>query len=394
MSASKINIKHNRSAEIHWGVHKLTNKLVWIDDVEGNGYACNCKCACCGSDLKACTQGKIRQHHFKHRGNNGCYYSDEIAEYLKAKELLSSLATMWTPPIHVRIGSRSEIINPESLASVGDVFCTHDANHYPPLLIATINQKTTRIILSFSGYYSANDYKQFINEARERNWDCLEVFLPQSDDGIVVSKELLFEYTPGIDRNKRWIYSSNAHYHFTQLKKASITLPPNHCKYGEIIDTEYPCPLHKREYHGEFYAFKNDCQDCVFRLDFFSDHCRCMAEACITSISDFEIPEDTRRKRFLMLRQENDSKIAEKRSEAERKQQFSQQVSSIVDTNTMPDAQKVTECFMQKICPKCGKQLFKSIGKHKINWLCTTSKCSFYAIVDKYTGEVKFILNE
>ena len=140
MHTSKLNIKHNRSAEIHWGLHKTKNEFIWIDDVEGNGFACNCKCACCGSDLKAVTQGKIQQHHFKHRGNNGCYYSDEIAVYLAAQKMLSTLDSIWTPPVAIRIGRNPQILQTVREVAIENVECFYDANHYPPLLLANIFQ--------------------------------------------------------------------------------------------------------------------------------------------------------------------------------------------------------------------------------------------------------------
>ena len=101
-----------------------------------------------------------------YRGNNGCYYSDEIAVYMKANELLSSLVSMWIPPIDVRIGDRSQIIQPSAQTAVNILQCTCDANHYPLLLIANIDSTPVRIILSFNKYYTDSDYIQLIVDTK------------------------------------------------------------------------------------------------------------------------------------------------------------------------------------------------------------------------------------
>ena len=397
MYTSKINIKHRRSTEIHWGMHKQTNTMIWIDDVEANGYECNCKCAYCGSDLKACTQGKIQQHHFKHRGNNGCYYSDEIAEYLKAKEFLAAATSMWIPPVAVRIGDRPQIIQAATQSAIEKLHCSYDANHYPPLFIANIDTKPTRIILSFTGYYSQKDYKQLIEDARENNWNCLEIILPPKGDGLAVTKELLVEYIAGMNTNKRWIFNSKAHDCFVRLKHESKKLPPKYTKYGEITDIEFECPLHKREFNGKFYAFKNDCNECEFRLDFISDCCRCLAEAFIKTLSDIDIPENARKEHFLALQKANELAIRELHVQKAATESIGTPLSdNLVDNvnDSMPvEQQEVKEIFHKQICPYCGKRLYKHIGKYKVNWSCLTPKCDFYAIEDMGTAEIKIIHN-
>lgn len=371
MYVSKINIKHNRSSEIHWGVHKLTNRIVWIDDVEGNGYACNCKCACCGADLKACTQGNVQQHHFKHRGNNDCYYSNEIAEYLKAKDILSTLNSIWVPPTTVRIGNRPQIIQIAEQRSISISHCSYDANHYPPLLIADINARPTRVILSFSGYYNKKDYTELIEDARENNWDCLEVMLPRKNDGIIITEELLFKYVSETNPNKRWVFSAKSHDYFVQLKNASRRLAPRPAKYGSIDDVEYECPLHKRESKGSFYAYKKDCEECDFWLDFKSEYCRCLGPAGVKTLTDLDIPENIRKEQFLTFRQENEAKI--------------RGLSNMV-------AEK--ECDEKQLCPYCGRKLQMRTGKNVVYRSCLTLNCGFFEIEDNTTGEIKVIHND
>ena len=394
MYTSKLNIKHNRSAEIHWGLHKLTNEFIWIDDVEGNGYACNCKCACCGSDLKAVTQGKIQQHHFKHRGNNGCYYSDEIAAYLKARHLLSALDSIWIPPVAIRIGRNPQILQTAQEVSIDNVECFHDANHYPPLLLANINGKTTRIILSFGDYYSQADRVLLKSDARENNWDCLEIFLPQRDNSIIISTEQLHTYDSGMNSNKQWIFNSKAYTCFRHLKNISRILAPKYIKYGGITDTEYACPAHKREFNEKFYAFKNDCKECDFRLVFDAESCLCLAEAYIKELSDLDVPENIRRECFLKLQKENEMRIQEQnRKKIEQTSVRLPRKSNTVENNQIAslDSQLVKECFYKQLCPCCGKRLHKQPGKRKNNWLCLNLACEFCVVEDQLTGEIKII---
>ena len=393
MHTSKLNIKHHPSTEIHWGVHKLTNELIWIDDVEGNGFACNCKCACCGSDLKAITQGKIQQHHFKHRGNNGCYYSDEIAEYLKAQKILSAFDSIWTPPVPIRIGRNPQILQTAQEVSIDDVECFHDANHYPPLLLANVNQKLTRIILSFDSYYNQADHALLKNEARANNWDCLEILLPKKDNNITISGEQLYTYISGMNSNKQWIFSSTAYTCFNRLKNISRVLAPMYIKYGEITETEYACPAHKREYNGKFYASKKDCKECEFLLAFDKESCLCLAEMYIKELSDLDIPENIRREQFLKLQNDNEMRLREQNGK--KIEQLNVCLPKMSNTSKNDqiaslDVRLAKECFRKKLCPCCGKHLHKQDGKKKNNWLCLHG-CNFFVVEDIATGEIKMI---
>ena len=393
MHTSKLNIKHNRSAEIHWGLHKTKNEFIWIDDVEGNGFACNCKCACCGSDLKAVTQGKIQQHHFKHRGNNGCYYSDEIAVYLAAQKMLSTLDSIWTPPVAMRIGRNPQILQTVREVAIENVECFYDANHYPPLLLANINQKLTRIILSFDSYYSQADRALLKSEARENNWDCLEIHLSKKDNNITISREQLYIYISGMNSNKQWIFSSTAYASFIRLKNTSRILSPMYIKYGGITDTEYTCPAHKREFNGKFYAFKNDCKECDFCLAFDSESCLCLVEAYIKGLSDLDIPENVRREHFIRLQKENEIRLLEnnRKKIEETSTRLPKKSDTVEKTQIVSvDSQLAKECFCQQLCPCCGKHLRKQEGKKKNNWICLHG-CDFFVVEDIVTGEIKMI---
>jgi len=314
MYQSKINIKHNRHARIRWGVHKDTGELIWIDDVEANGLACNCKCACCESALIACTEGEKKTNHFKHKANNDCYYSDEIAEYLKAHEILRSLTSICLPPIGLRIGNRGVTIEPASEFSIRNVVCNHDANHYPPLLTAEIDGQITRIILSFDGYYQKRDYSEFVKEASLQTWNCLEIYLSQIEDGLSVTKEDLYTYVSGINRNKRWVHHVKLAEYDTKLRNAATKLSPDRIRYGDSTDIEYACPLHKREHTGKYYALQNDCKTCEFNLGFLpTSDCLCLAEAQIKSLEDFDTPIEKRKALFIELQSKNDLAIAQKK---------------------------------------------------------------------------------
>ena len=397
MYTSKINIKHNRSAEIHWGVHKETNDIIWIDDVEANGYACNCKCACCGSDLKACTEGMIRRHHFKHRGNNGCYYSDEIAEYLKAEKLLSSLSTIWIPPMAVHIGNRPQIIQPQIETSISNVFCSYDANHYPPLLIADVDGTPTRILFSFDGYYKHDDYLQFVNEAREQSWNCLEIMLSKESDSPVITQELLHKYISNVTCNKRWIFHSQLQVYTERLYRAASKLAPSCESYSRVVDNAYPCPLHKRESNGNFYAFESDCKECDFRLTLRAEHCYCLAEAYIKDVADFHTPDDLRRNQFLEQQQKNEAEIQRKREQNARLLKLTglSTAKPAVDRqrDAILDEEEVYDAFAKHLCPYCQIRLSEFPGKRKTTWMCLAHECGFHVVLDNTTGEIRFVHN-
>ena len=180
MLRSNISIKKKTADSIKWGIHKETGLPVWIDDVEANGLACNCCCPVCGVDLKACTLGKKQQHHYRHRANNDCYYSNDIAVYKWLHNQLTSAKTLCVPATFTYVGWTRQMITNRRIVEIRDIQFHADINHFPPLLIAEIDGILTRILVSTPYYFDKSDYSQFVQEAKENNWQCLEFFLPEN----------------------------------------------------------------------------------------------------------------------------------------------------------------------------------------------------------------------
>ena len=96
MYRSELNIKHRNRSHLFWGLDKDTNEVVYISQVKNRGLECNCRCAHCGEDFVA-KLGDINKHHFAHKSNYECVYSNEIAIYLLTKKLLEQIQTISVP---------------------------------------------------------------------------------------------------------------------------------------------------------------------------------------------------------------------------------------------------------------------------------------------------------
>lgn len=76
---------------------------------------------------------------------------------------------------------------------------------------------------------------------------------------------------------------------------------------------QHACPLRKREHNGKFFALQYDCQNCEFNLA-VSSVCLCLATAHIKSLTDFDIPIEKRKMRFIELQKENEAAIIAQRA--------------------------------------------------------------------------------
>ena len=149
MYRSDISIRHRNKSHLFWGLDKETNDVVYISQVKNRGLDCNCRCAHCGEDFIA-RLGEVNKHHFAHKSNYECVYSNEIAVYLLAKKYLQSMQTLTIPAVGFYFGSRRDYVETATEAAIGEVFYQCDPQQYPPLLVAEINNEPTRIILSFA----------------------------------------------------------------------------------------------------------------------------------------------------------------------------------------------------------------------------------------------------
>lgn len=94
MYHSDIIIKHRNKSHLFWGLDKDTNEVVYISQVKSRGLHCNCRCAHCGEDFVA-KLGNVNKHHFAHKSNYECVYSNEIAVYLLTKNCFRQCRPCW-----------------------------------------------------------------------------------------------------------------------------------------------------------------------------------------------------------------------------------------------------------------------------------------------------------
>ena len=162
---SSLNIKHLNRSHLYWGIDKTTGDVVDIDEVQKRGLNCNCRCAACKGDFIA-RKGEKNKHHFAHQSNYECVYANEIAIYLLTKKLLEQLQAIELPSIPVKIGKRTELAKESWQAPIGEIVYQCEPEQYPPLLVATLDNRPTRIILSFGKYYTAVDRKNCARKQR------------------------------------------------------------------------------------------------------------------------------------------------------------------------------------------------------------------------------------
>lgn len=333
MYRSDISIRHRNKSHLFWGLDKETNDVVYISQVKNRGLDCNCRCAHCGEDFIA-RLGEVNKHHFAHKSNYECVYSNEIAVYLLAKKYLQSMQTLTIPAVGFYFGSRRDYVETATEAAIGEVFYQCDPQQYPPLLVAEINNEPTRIILSFAKYYTTEDYLLLKREAKHKNWNCLLIDLPRIEDESSISVALLKMALKGCESDKRWIYHCKASGALKELQALSITpkavLPEGH-------STNYDCPLHRQKYNQTYYARPADCDGCPYNLAEHPD-CKCLAHIGVQSYKDLQKSLDERMKKVSELRSANELRIQVAQQEAERRTMLRNTMCSTLQPKIKPTA--------------------------------------------------------
>ena len=209
MYKSIINIKHLNRSHLYWGIDKASGDVVDIDEVTKRGLNCNCRCAACKGDFIA-RKGEKNKHHFAHQSNYECVYANEIAIYLLAKKMLGQLGSIGLPAVPVKIGQRTELAKESWQASIGEVHYQCEPEQYPPLLIAVLDNRPTRIILSFGRYYNAEDLEKLRREAKDSDWDCISIPLPRIKEKESINPAMLRNSLQGCVQDKSWIRNARA----------------------------------------------------------------------------------------------------------------------------------------------------------------------------------------
>lgn len=386
MLRSNISIKKKTADSIKWGIHKETGLPVWIDDVEANGLACNCCCPVCGVDLKACTLGKKQQHHYKHRANNDCYYSNDIAVYKWLHNQLTSAKTLCVPATFTYVGWTRQMITNRRIVEIRDIQFHADINHFPPLLIAEIDGILTRILVSTPYYFDKSDYSQFVQEAKENNWQCLEFFLPENfsfsdipDFGYL--KTFLFHSADAC----HWIYNrEEVEVRYKLLKEARVLTYRPLSFYRDPGMGKFICPLHKKQDEQGFYALRQDCQGCPYCLQLDNHFCKCLAEANIKSLDDMKVPSAIRRSRFVKEQRSNEEALSAALMAAQTATQTAIKKDS-AETKPLPRFAPEKEPGYQDVCrmdPKSTRPVYDS--SHKRWYFCI--QCNRWNPVNQMWG--------
>ena len=314
MYRSELNMKHRNRSHLFWGLNKDTNEVVYISQVKNRGLECNCRCAHCGEDFVA-KLGDINKHHFAHKSNYECVYSNEIAIYLLTKKLLEQIQTISVPAISVLFGYRRDIVTDNHNVTIGKTFYQCESQQYPPLLVANLNDQPTRIVLSFEKYYSTEDFLLLRNEARDKGWNCLIIDLPRIVDESSISLALLKVALKGCIEDKRWIYHLEADKAQKKLSENAITPP---AVMPKTFGTTYECPLHRQNRDGKYYAVISDCDGCPYNLAEYPA-CKCLAHIGVQKYQDFSIPLEKRMEKVNTLRTANEMRLKLIQQQAERR---------------------------------------------------------------------------
>lgn len=301
MYRSDINIRHRNKSHLFWGLDKETDEVVYISQVKSRGLECNCRCAHCGEDFIA-RLGDVNKHHFAHKSNYECVYSNEIAVYLLVKRLLQSMEKLLIPAAGFYFGNRRDYISIASEATIGEVFYQCDPQQYPPLLMAHINDEPTRIILSFAKYYTDEDFLLLKREAKAKSWNCLLIDLPRIEDESSINIDLLKMSLKGCETEKHWIHHKAAALAYKELQALAIT-PKAVLPEEQAIN--YECPLHRQKRNEQYYARPADCDGCPYNLAKYPE-CKCLAHIGVQRYSDLQLSLEARIKKVDDLRSAND----------------------------------------------------------------------------------------
>ena len=320
MLHSSINIKHLNRTHLYWGIDKATGDVVDIDEVQNRGLNCNCRCAACKGDFIA-KKGEKNKHHFAHQSNYECVYANEIAIYLLAKKLLEQHHTIELPCIPVEIGKRTELAKESWNAQISEIYYQCDSEQYPPLLIATLDNQPTRIVLAFGKYYTDEDLAILRQEAKGNDWDCISIALPRIKDKESINPGMLQRSIQSCIEGKCWVRNARADRWKKRLEDAAVTpAKPFPSSWGTVYD----CPIHVQHRENKYYARPFDCETCVYNLSTYPD-CKCLAFKGIQHLRDFRQPPEQLQEEVLRHRNENEDRlrrIAQQQEQREKLRNF------------------------------------------------------------------------
>ena len=185
-------------------------------------------------------------------------------------------------------------------------------------------------------------------EAKEKGWDCLAISLPRIYGQKSINPELIRHSVTGYTQEKRWIHSARAERWEQRLKEAAVV--PDQ-PFPRSWGVAYPCPIHRQEREGKFYARPVDCDGCPYNLAVYPG-VKCLAVKGIRSLRDFKVPEEARMAAIEKLQKENDERrilIAQERERREKLNSFKRLNTYYSNQRPVPQPAKPAISFEEKI---------------------------------------------
>lgn len=317
-------------------------EIISITDVE-RGLKCGCTCPACGEPLIA-KKGQIMMHHFAHTSGNCCEYGYETSLHLAAKDILLHTKRLFLPAVYVHFKGghkESELLSPEKEIVVDHVELEKRCdNIIPDVVVYSGNKK-----LFVEIYVTHSVDKQKYKKIKNANVSTLEIDLSKKDNSITYEEleEILIKNHP----EKYWIYNVYSEKTFLRFMDVAERIPQVY--HGLALHAQ-TCPISQRVWNNTPYAnIIDDCLYCKFCVQIDEDSVFCTGKAQISSVADFNIPEEERMKR-----------LPKKHINIEH------------------------ELIAEGTCPKCGNELIKRKGRNGYFLGCSSyPMCTFTASIDK-----------
>lgn len=269
------------------------NQLIDIESVP-SGLRCGCVCPYCHEKLIA-KKGKKRQHHFAHYSGDSCQYGYQTSLHLMAKEIISELKTFSIPKVYLNALNKNEKISDSMNIQIQEVYLEHKIDDIiPDIILKTSNGQSLLVEI----YVTHSIDQQKLEKIKKLNISTIQIDLSKIDR--LITKEELIGFLNSDNSNKQWIYNSCVEkyykYFLNLAQKYKIVV---HGFASHIMN----CPLHKRIWHGRYYAnLLDDCFECEYLLEYTNnynnfeehkeklteDYILCLGHVHISSIQDLK----------------------------------------------------------------------------------------------------------
>jgi hypothetical protein len=258
------------------------NVLKHIDEVP-NGAKCNCFCPACKRPLIAKNEGKVKEHHFAHQGENNCVHGYETQLHLIAKEVFKEIKELRLPKINFEIEPMLNVtLEAENEILIKSVVLENKISDIvPDILISSTNG--FELIIEIKVFHGIDNIK--LQKIKSLNLNCIEINL----EGFVLeSINQLKEILLNDFARWTWIVTKNKDIIQSQLIKATETIETINVADKKI--TKF-CPLLKSEIgiKGQTCADLNvNCKNCPFNLGIstFENQIQCGGKLKVRKIEE------------------------------------------------------------------------------------------------------------